>query len=1193
MPTSSITPFANDIAARQYYHKDSNGRPIEDYEGMLHRVARHVARAEAIDAYKKDNGRYPEWYLSFEGRRKNLLNLESLDEWIDNQGYRELVDRWEEVFFEMLIHKRFCPGGRILAGSESNYGQLQNCLQGDTLVHTLNGHVPIKSLRGAVTVRSLSGEWRRAEFDSYGLQELWEVEFINGQRVKATAEHLWPVPHHGDIKRVPTKELVNQNVLVEPTTVRPARNEEYWEGVRHGMVFGDGSKNTEGYTYSLRAFVDSEREAVEEIFVNHTLNRREDYTEITYRPQADVKLKELPSEDASDSYWYGFFCGFFAADGGIDERGSAGLYQSNAQCLNTLATKLPFMGIIPGQVRVFREESNFGKHYEPNYRLTLLKQSLVPQDFIRQDQRETFVQSLKDKKPRRPTLKVISVTPLGYKEEVFCCQEPETHTFVIEGGILTSNCFVLGPNGRYVTGAKDDPDSIDGIYELSYKLAKVTKAGGGCGITLNDLRESGSKVWGSGGRSSGPVSFLRNTYNTTLRVIQLEGVRRGAGMATMAIDHPDALDFITAKDLDRTAVEGGIECFNISLLVTHAFMENVRNDGGHVFISRVTGEPIHPSPVQGKYHLPGTPATSVSGNPKDPATSKEIPMKYFEGVPAVPARWLWNEIVEHAWQTGDPGILFIDQINAYWPMLDTLGPLRATNPCGEEPLHAGESCCLGSLVLDQFVKEDKTFDFTLFKETIETAVRFLDNVLTINVHPIEDTQEWCDRLRRIGLGVMGDAVAMLKLGAGYANPNAQMIRKDLADFLATTSTQASENLGKEKGYFPLADKLPDEIPSRRNVHTLSIAPTGTISMICDTSSGIEPIFALAMQRRVGREYKFRLDPTFENYLRTKRPDINLDDETQFVRMDVAIGHDAHGKAITEKVSVPAIVKAIMDNHGSIQGNKQFTENEQELFTTAHDVSPVDHVRVQGVWQRNMDGPKMAAASISKTVNLANSATKEDIAQVFELGYEQGLKGITIYRDGSKAAQVLRTSTDDTKKTETKSENKLQPQEVISPAPEPLIMSRPRRTEGHMVKAEFRDANGRERKVYVYVGWDDIKYPLEVFITDEDGGYDVHPYAAALGKMISMALKYGAPPDKIARKLKRISGGSVSYSGGIFPSVPAMVGALLQERVDELAEELLGEGEGEDVSFRQCDGECNMVEQGGCQVCLNCGFSRCG
>ena len=871
----TISAFADQIAARQYYKKDDNEKPVEDYAGMMRRVARHVARAEAIDAYKRDNGRYPEWYLSFEGRRKNLLALKELDEWIGEQGYAPLVQKWEDEFFELLINQKFTPGGRILAGAESQYGQLLNC-------------------------------------------------------------------------------------------------------------------------------------------------------------------------------------------------------------------------------------------------------------------------------------------------------------------------FVLGPSGRYIDKAKGDHDSIDGIYELNYKLAKVTKTGGGCGLNLDFMRESGSKVDGSGGRSSGPVSFLRLNYNTTLRVIKLEGVRRGAGMAAMSIWHPDVLDFITAKDHDREAVEGRIEAFNISSLITDEFMKAVEDNSIWHFKSvRNPGQLVRPSEVPGKYHYPE--AVQAEGD------SEEIPI--VDGL-GVPARWLWGKLIDHAHRTGDPGVIFIDRINEYWPFRDILGPINATNPCGEQPLFPGEPCCLGSMILDRFVtytEQGPLFDSPTFNEAVKVAVRFLDNVLTMNVHPIEDTMEWADRLRRIGLGVTGDASMCTMLGLGYGSEEANRLRESIATDMKVTTHRASTDLAVEKGAFPYCEKLEGFEP-RRNVHTLTIAPNGTISMVADTSSGIEPIFALAMMRRVGEDYRFRLDPTFEEYLRSKRQDINLDDETQYVSTKVPISYDAQQRPIFGNVLVPEVVKEILNNKGSLKGLDMFSDEEQKLFATTHDITPLEHVKVQAAWQNGFDDKDlMVAASISKTVNLSNDATVEDVRKVYEEGFKRGLKGITIYRDGSRSDQVLRTDTQDEK------EEAPEAQEVQIPTPTvgPVLVERPNKTLGGMKKAEFRDAEGKERKAYVYVGTDETNYPVEVFITDEKAGPEVHSYAAALGKTISVSLKFGTPPAQLAKTLIGLQGGSVSFSGGLYQSVPDMVGKLLSEAIDQSETYLNGDNieyddDGKEILFKG-DASCphtHTRNEGGCVVCVDCGFSKC-
>jgi ribonucleoside-diphosphate reductase alpha chain len=796
------------------------------------------------------------------------------------------------------------------------------------------------------------------------------------------------------------------------------------------------------------------------------------------------------------------------------------------------------------------------------------------------------------------------------------------------------NCFVLAADGRHIADAQGDTDSIDGIYELAYKLAKVTKTGGGCGVYLGNLRESGSKVAGSGGVSSGPISFLRHLYATTLRVIRLEGVRRGAGMATLPISHPDVLDFITAKDLDREEVEGKIESFNISLLVTGGFLEAVEKDALWWFKSpRDTFVP--PSPVQGKYHLPGQPATSVTGS--GAPTSIEIPLQGGQGIRrppgeapwpggpekfrpgiAVPARWLWQQVIDHAWETGDPGILFHDEINGYWPLINSpeWGPIDATNPCGEEPLFPGESCCLGSMVLSTYVSSDGDFDIETFEEDVGLAVRFLDNVLTMNVHPLPETEETCDKLRRVGLGVMGLADALIKMGVPYAGPegNGLMIYT-----LRQAALKASQELSVERGVFPAYHDLPQysKITGRRNVLILSIAPTGTISMVSDTSSGIEPIFALAMQRRIGDEYELRVHPLFEQLLDDTRGHQWRDDE---IDHDVREGIDRLGHPQYVRTKVPRIIKKVLDNHGSIRGLNEFTAHEQDIYVTAHDITPEEHVILQGRWQRGLDGTdgEIPMAAISKTVNLPTDATPDVVREVYDLARRERCRGVTIYRDGSRSDQVLTTKGKEEEPE--KVERLVQEADIVELEfstngqhwPVPQVTRRPRQTQGKMTKGEFYTAGGAERKVYVYIGTDEDGYPVEVFVTDEHGGAEVHAYAAALGKLISLSLKHIVPPAAIAHRLRGLIGGSTCFfEGGIYQSVPDMVARLLEEAIEDFELSFHGEDDFEDDDDEQevtaasgmlghprievpqsCANHVWRMEQG-CKVCVNCGYSDCG
>jgi ribonucleoside-diphosphate reductase alpha chain len=901
------TDYAKSIAERQYFHKDREGKAVEDFDGMFWRVAYHVARAEAIDAYRKQHGMYPKGYNTFEGRTKMFSDLKAFDAWVEEEGYTALVEQWAQRFYHLLVTRKFVPGGRILTGAASKYNQMQNC-------------------------------------------------------------------------------------------------------------------------------------------------------------------------------------------------------------------------------------------------------------------------------------------------------------------------FVISSVGRYIDAAKLDSDSIDGIYEVAYELAKITKTGGGNGVFVGNLRESGAYIEGSGGVSSGPVSFLRNLYNPTLRVIRLEGIRRGAGMCTMQLTHPDALDFLTAKDFDREAIFGTIEAFNISFLAEDDFMDSVEIGDFHEFKSIVTGRSVPPTPVPGKYHLPGQSATSVYDTPgfatKAEPTSRQVPLyarwttqeAWFpvedfnqmvkdHGLDSfefsVPARWLFEEVSAHAWLTGDPGILYVDRINEFNPMIDHLGEIMCTNPCGEEPLFPHESCDLGSAVLSKYVKVTKGHDLTMsngalggyvvrtptfrryfdydeFRKDIATMVRFLDNVLTMNTHPLAITQETCDKLRRVGLGVMGDADMAILMRLGYASEASFELRENVLRVLRGSALTASQELAKEKEPFPLW--IESSIPTpRRNLFLLSIAPTGTISIITDVSSGIEPNFGLMILRRVGDRYLQRLHPAFEDYLRGNRPEFNLDDASPkatdpFVARSIPVGKDAAGNPQYETEMLPSVLVRILDNHGSIKGlDDLFSAEEQVIFQTAHDVSPEKHVAVQGLYQRLLDGDdyEMPMASISKTINLPESATVEDVQAIYRLGYKERLKGITMYRDGSRKDQVLRTdSGSEEKQTGAEEALKARIEELEAQVAEIAYETRaeetprarqPRRgrtTQGEMYKAEFRNLEGAERKAYVYVGVNEDRDVVEVFIEDPKAGEEASAYREALSIVLSTALKFGVPAEALASKLLGIKGGSISYAGGIHKSVPDLVAKRIFAELDK-------------------------------------------
>ncbi|MDI6451321.1 adenosylcobalamin-dependent ribonucleoside-diphosphate reductase [Anaerobaca lacustris] len=521
---------------------------------------------------------------------------------------------------------------------------------------------------------------------------------------------------------------------------------------------------------------------------------------------------------------------------------------------------------------------------------------------------------------------------------------PNSPTLMNAGreGGMLSACFVLPV-----------PDSIDGIFEALKQTAQVQKAGGGTGFAFDALRPTGDLVASSGGTTSGPLSFM-GVFASATGAIQQGAFRRGANMGMMSVHHPDILNFITAKD-DSTAFEN----FNLSVKVTDRFMADLHENPGrpHIVQNPRTGE---------RYVIPKT-------VPPHACTLADLlPADHANG-----ACWtvmdLWNLIVSHSHRTGEPGICFIDAVNRNNPLPDC-GRIEATNPCGEQPLLSNESCNLGSINLSRFVTSDgQDLDWRRLGRVIRRAVRFLDNVIDANTYPTGEIHQTTLAHRKIGLGVMGFADTLILRGIRYDSPEAETLARTIAGFLTETAHAASADLATLRGHFPswpMSRWAKPPARPMRNAACTTVAPTGSISIIAGCSSGIEPIYSLATTRLAldGQEF-FELHPLLER-LGQKQGWL-----TNAVRQALARGEP-------------------------IDGISAVPRRTAELFVTAHEVSPEWHVRIQAAWQSWID------SAVSKTVNLPAGSAIEDVDKVFRLAHKLGCKGITVYRDGSRAGQTL-------------------------------------------------------------------------------------------------------------------------------------------------------------------------------------------
>jgi len=485
-----------------------------------------------------------------------------------------------------------------------------------------------------------------------------------------------------------------------------------------------------------------------------------------------------------------------------------------------------------------------------------------------------------------------------------------------------SACFVLPVE-----------DSLESIFSTVKNMALIEQTGGGVGFDFSKLRPNGDIVKSTKGVASGPVSFMR-VFDAATEVIKAGGKRRGAMMGILRVDHPDIEEFITSKQKP-----GILSNFNISVAVTDNFMKTLEKNEEYWLV-----------------------------NPRNKEKTRKLN-----------ARNVWDSMIKNAWMSGDPGVIFIDEINRHNPTPE-VGRIEATNPCGEQPLLSYESCNLGSINLSRMV-EDGKINWQKLKETVRNAVHFLDNVIDANNYPLKEIEAITRANRKIGLGIMGFADMLIKLRIRYDSEEALQLAGKLMEFIEEESHRKSAEIGEERGSFPNFQKSiwKDKCSAMRNATVTTIAPTGSISIIAGCSSGIEPIFAISFIRNVlGGTRLFETNPLFEI---------------------IAKERGFYSAKILEEIA----------KTGSVQKIEDVPEDVKKLFATALDISPEWHVRMQAAFQKYTDN------AVSKTVNLPTEATVEDVRKVYELAWKLKCKGVTVFRYGSKPEQVLYIGEIETKK----------------------------------------------------------------------------------------------------------------------------------------------------------------------------------
>jgi ribonucleoside-diphosphate reductase alpha chain len=725
---------------------------------------------------------------------------------------------------------------------------------------------------------------------------------------------------------------------------------------------------------------------------------------------------------------------------------------------------------------------------------------------------------------------------------------PAGRTLTNAGGdtSLIANCIVLPIH-----------DSMESIFQTLKDAALLQQAGCGLGFDLSEMRPADFPTKKSRGKASGPVSFLK-VYDAAFATIKQQG-RHGANMAMMRVDHPDVLDFIRSKEK-----EGELRNFNISVTITDEFMKALEKTPNQQWMCEFGGKKYEP------HNVFRHPNGSVFG---------------FEEVD-ITVKQLFDELVDHAWLNGEPGIAFVDTWNKSNPLPD-LGPLAATNPCGEQTLQPYDNCNLGSINLAVFVK-DKKVDWKRLGFVTRTAVRLMDNVIDKFDFTVPQVAETAKNNRRIGLGIMGFADMLYQLEVGYNTKEGFETAEKVMGFINKEAYLMSQQLAKEKGAFPnytksiFAKKKSLHSPAQewgigkkmRNAALTTVAPTGSISMMFDISSGVEPNFALAYikQDKDGQQYRY-----FNTYFESALSGLKL-----------------------KKEEKDGIMKEIIER-GTIQHLTSLPEKLRRTFVVSMDIPGLDHMEMQAAFQRHVDN------SISKTINFPNSATKEEIAQSFQAAWKLGCKSCTVYRDGSRVIQILNVGSGENIIAPTEAPVREEKRELqtataggVLPRPRPEVMS----GKTYRVKTGYG-------KLYVTINNDERGTPFEVFATIGRSGGFFQEQSEAICRLMSLALRAGVKVEEVSDELKGIRGPMPMFTDkGTILSLPDALGKILEQHVTTAAqiEEVIARPEKQEVlpfakiheksiadfGFMPGCPDCGspLLMQEGCISCKSCGFSRC-
>ena len=718
---------------------------------------------------------------------------------------------------------------------------------------------------------------------------------------------------------------------------------------------------------------------------------------------------------------------------------------------------------------------------------------------------------------------VETVRDAFYEMMANCEFMPNSPTLMNAGrsmGMLSA-CFVLPVE-----------DSIDGIFSSVKNTALIQKAGGGTGFSFSRLRPEGDLVKSSGGKTSGPLSFLK-VFSEATNAIQQGAFRRGANMGILRVDHPNIVEFINVKQ-DLTQLTN----FNLSVSITDEFMKNLKENPN---------------------------AKHVVRNPRNNETNT---LKKEDGTPWTVGE-LFDTIVDHAWRTGEPGVVFIDRVNRDNPT-PHVGTIEATNPCGEQPLLPYESCNLGSVNLLKFVKEEKghkTFDYDAFRRTIHLATRFLDDVIDANTFPIQEIEDIAKNNRKIGLGLMGFADLLYVLGIPYCSDKGLAMAEEIMQFLNDESHAASQKLAEERGTFPNWEGSVWEKKGirMRNACTTTVAPTGTVSIIANCSGGIEPLFSMVFFR-------------------------NVLDGQQLMEVN-----DQFEKVARERGFYSSEIMSQIAKKGSVQSIADIPQDVKDVFVTAPDIAPEWHIKMQAAFQRHCD------SSISKTINFANEATEEEVRTIFLMAHEESCKGVTVYRNGCRDNQPMALAGEEKAK-----EEDAVAQPISIPDIMPAIKIKQMTPFGYMhVKIVVDPHTGREREVFAQLGkgGDVATADLEaicrlasLYLRVNGSLSDVVSQLSGIGSSLSIPTKDGrinSLPDGLARAIEKYC--KAKELAGLEALLLCQVDLSGVQRGMKTMGWASDHDEAETLKTYKvrcpvCSGELTYAE--GCVLCHSCGYSKC-